>query len=138
MTPNAQRWLPLPFPECVACGKSWGQCVHADCYGAIDVEPMSGKVKCLTCDASWLVWESSFLCPCGARFGASQIEDGLAEMLDYCRQLVYEMSLNARAREQRQEMGRESMRSFMVGVMQGLGKLVGVAVEAALRFFFPH
>lgn len=134
----SRRWLPLPFPECVSCGRSWGQCVHADCHGDIEVEPLSGDVQCLRCKAAWQVWQSDFLCPCGARFGASEIEDGLAEMLDYCRQLVYEMSLNHRAREERQKMGEDSMRSFLVGVMEGLGRLIGVAVEATLRFFFPR
>ena len=132
------RWLPLPFPECVSCDRSWGQCVHADCRGEIEVEPLSGHVKCLRCSESWLVWQSDFLCPCGARFQASKIKDGLAEMLDYCRQLVYEMSLNHQARKERREMGEESMRSFLMGVMEGLGKLIGVAVEATLRFFFPR
>jgi len=35
-------------------------------------------------------------------------------------------------------MGEESMRSFLVGVMEGLGKLIGIAVEATLRFLFPR
>lgn len=137
---EGRRWLPLPFPECTSCERSWGQCVHTDCHGDIDVEPLSGKVRCARCKATWSVWESTFLCPspCGARFEASEIEDGLAEMLDYCRQLVYEMSLSANAREQRQSMGEESMRSFMVGVMERLGRFLGVAVEAALRYFFPR
>lgn len=131
-------WLPLPFPECLKCGRAWDQCVHADCRGSIEVQPLTGRVRCLGCWKEWRIWESAFLCPCGARFEAHEIEDALEEMLDYCRQLVYEMSLASRARERREAMGKESMRAFMVGVMHGMGKLVGVAVESALRFFFPH
>ncbi len=136
MSGLSRTWLPLPFPECVECGSSWGQCVHSDCRGEIEVEPNSGAVLCLKCRESWQVWESAFLCPCGARFEASQVEDGLAEMLDYCRQIVFELSLNARAARERQDMGKESMRSFMVGLMEGIGKVIGVAVESVLRFLF--
>ncbi len=137
-TKNSGRWIPLPFPECVKCYRSWGQCVHVDCHGSIEVNPMSGRVKCLRCNESWKIWESSFLCPCGARFEASQIEDGLSEMLDYCRQLVYELSLNVQACRDRQKMGEQSLRQFMVGLMESLGKVAGLAIESVLRFFFSN
>lgn len=132
---NGGRWIPLPFPECVECSRSWDQCVHIGCRGPIEVNPMSGKVKCLRCHESWKVWESSFLCPCGARFEASQIEDGLSEMLNYCRQLVYELNLSMQAHKDRQKMGEQSLRHFMGGLMESLGKAAGLVVESVLRFF---
>lgn len=133
------KWLPLPFPECVNCCRSWEQCVHSDCGGGIDVQPMSGAVRCSGCNRTWKIWESSFRCPppCNTLFEAREVEDGLALMLDHCRQLIFELSLMSSNRDQRAAMGRESLRSFISGIAQGLGRMVGIAVEAALRFFFP-
>lgn len=133
---NIGRWIPLPFPKCVECFRSWGQCVHIGCRGSIEVNPMSGRVKCLRCNESWKIWESSFLCPCGARFEASQVEDALSEMLDYCRQLVYELNLSVQAHKDRQKMGEQSLRHFMVGLMESLGKAAGLVIESVLRFLF--
>lgn len=132
------RWLPLPFPECPICSRSWDQCVHAGCRGRIEVEPQSGDVRCLGCREQWKIWGSAFLCPCGNRFQAHEIEDALAEMLDYCRQVIFEISLATNARGRREDMGKESMRAFVVGVMEGVGRMVGVGIETVLRFFFLH
>jgi hypothetical protein len=59
-------------------------------------------------------------------------------MLDYCRQLVYELSLNVQACRERQKMGEQSLRQFMVGLMESLGKVAGLAIESVLRFFFSN
>ena len=132
------RLIPLPFPECQKCGRSWGQCIHANYLGLIDVEPMSGSVLCNGCQTSWSVWESSFQCPCGALFEAGEIEDTLAELLDYCRAVVYEFFLIDKARERRADLAKESLREFLKGMMGGLGRATGMAVEVLLRFFTPH
>lgn len=111
--------------------------MHGTCRGSIEVQPFSGTVRCLGCEKRWQIWESDFLCPCGASFSASEIEDALGQMLDYCRQLVYELSVTAEARERRESLGRDSMRMFLTSIMSGLGKIVGVAIESVLRYFFP-
>lgn len=133
-----RHWLPLPFPDCIQCDKAWEQCVHAECRGNVEVQPMTGRVRCESCSESWNIWESDFLCPCGARFAARQIEDTLSEMLDYCRRLVFELALVSDARARRSDLSKDSMRTFLTGMMNGLGRSVGVVVESVLRYFFPR
>lgn len=132
------RLIPLPFPECKNCGRAWGQCIHASCAGSIDVEPISGRVLCRECRNDWLIWESRFLCPCEASFEAYEIEDALSEILDHCRQLVYELSIVDSSRARREELSHSSMREFLHGLASGLGRAAGMAVEIALKFLFPH
>lgn len=104
----------------------------------MDVEPRSGVVKCATCGEAWNIQESSFECSCGHEFSAGDVEDSLTDMLDYLRDLVYELRLVERARSNREDRSKESLRAFIMGVMEGIGRIVGTAVEAALRFFFSH
>jgi hypothetical protein len=78
------------------------------------------------------------LCPCTASFAAYEIEDALSEILDHCRQLIYELSILDQARERREQLGRSSMRDFLYGMAGGLGKAAGMAIEIALKFLFPH
>lgn len=130
--------LPLPFPECESCGRSWGECLHVDCGGGIDVEPFSGRVRCRTCDSSWLVYESSFLCPCGARFLGSDIEEALADLLEYCRSLVYELSVLTSAKERREQLGRDSLRQFLLGLSEGAGRMAALAISIILDRIGAH
>lgn len=133
-----RRLIPLPFPECRDCGRSWGQCLHYGCTGTIDVEPISGNVVCKKCAENWQIWESRFICVCGEKFEAWEIEDALAEVLDHCRQLIYELSAMEDSRQRREQLSRSSMREFLYGMANQLGKIAGIAVEVALKFLFPH
>lgn len=128
--------IPLPFPRCASCDQAWGQSRHHICGGGVDVEPLSGAVVCTECLHGWRIWESDFLCSCGAIFSASEIEDALGQLLDDCRELLFELQAIERARDTRRLSSESSARAFIYEVAKSVGRATGMVIETLVRLLF--
>ncbi len=131
--------IPLPFPKCKVCGKTYETCIHSKCGGKISIEVATDEVYCERCSEHWNIWESSYHCPCGASFHANEVRTALSEVLVFCKVCAQEIEGQERAKKRRSELADASLRSFASAFFKQLGCAFGVAlgslVEAFVKFF---
>ena len=131
--------IPLPFPRCKDCGKTYETCVHANCGGKIFIEVNTDEVYCNKCNEHWNIWESNYHCTCGATFKANEVRTALNEVLVFCKVCAKEIEEQERARKRRTEISEVSLRSFASAFFEKLGYAFGVTVgtlvETFVKFF---
>src|SRR4051812_35023474 len=81
--------MPLPFPECPACGEGSPRALHADCeaHGEMLVDPWLGQVRCEACAERWSLRESQIICSCGCEFEAVEVETAADDLIEICQQV---------------------------------------------------
>lgn len=125
-------YVALPFPKCKSCGKSASQGYHHNCGGALEINPDSNLVHCPRCGKTWNIWDTGYICSCGATFSSYEISESVQDMLLVCRMCMNEILQQQEAQRRRKELGQESLRSFVNGICERLGYYAGVAVETVV------
>lgn len=126
-------YVALPFPKCKSCGESSNRGYHHNCGGALEINPEIEIVHCPKCDKTWNIWESIYECSCcGETFTSYDITESVREMLFICKMCMKEIQKQQEAQKQRKSLGEESLRSFVKGICEGLGYVVGVAIETVI------
>ena len=121
--------IPLPFPYCPECGNDSRYCYHAsdDCEGLLEIDPDTEVVLCTKCQHAWNLRDSRYHCSCGNTFLAKDIEAELDELIEDCKICAEELELMESARRLRMKTAEKSKEAFINGLMQELGRNVGIA-----------
>src|SRR5829696_7145461 len=74
------EWIPLPFPTCPSCRRSWVRSYHRNCYfdGEISINAHLKRAKCEGCDKEWPLMNTRFYCSCNYVFSASDVSSALS------------------------------------------------------------
>jgi hypothetical protein len=129
-------WVPLPFPSCPNCHRSWVQSFHRDCDSGRElvVEPSTRRARCEGCGLEWAVLETTFHCSCGRVFPARDVETALstAELLRL--RLVEQLRSMDAAEHSIRQSGRHSLSQWLYDVAHSLGYAAGTIVGALRRW----
>ena len=127
--------IPLPFPKCDKCGRSWKQCVHTDCQGLLEINPSNYEVYCLKCHSHWNLWDSTYQCSCGVSFQAVEVKNAIMTMLEISALAIEEFEKREYAIKTRNDIATSSFKAFLNSFMGKLGQLAGLVVETVIRIF---
>jgi hypothetical protein len=129
-------WMPLPFPSCPYCDQSWETSCHRDCYtnGEIVVEPYLREAKCAGCGQQWTIMQTTFCCSCGHIFSAADVEDALSTMTLISKRLVQQIKQMEQSENKIYQSYRQSFNEWLYDLSFELGKLVGKAAAAIIKW----
>lgn len=127
--------IPLPFPMCNKCNKTWKQCIHSECGGLLEIDPSNYLVYCLKCQRKWSLWDSIYHCTCGNSFEAIEVKDAVKTMLEISVYVIDEYYKNQMLKTERESIATTSFKTFINSFASKLGSLAGMAVEVLLRMF---
>ena len=100
------------------------------------VDPEAELVSCERCNASWHIMESNYYCSCGNCFEASEVNDELDRMLQYCFVVAAELESMMEAERKREKMSEDSLRECVLEtvrlVARGAGYLINMIVETVV------
>lgn len=127
--------IPLPFPKCGKCNKTWKQCIHHECKGLLEIDPTNYTVYCLRCKRTWSLWDSTYNCVCGNSFEATEVKDAVKTMLEISVFVINEYEKSQNSKSERESIAEISFKAFINSFASKLGSLAGMAVEVLLRMF---
>lgn len=128
--------LPLPFPSCPSCARSWIRCHHSGCPSDsdIDIETDTRTAQCSACFANWHVELTQFVCSCGRRFSATEVAAAISNatlLRDRLRRQIEAMDASELAITQR---SRESRESWLASALERLAISAGYRLGRAVRY----
>lgn len=133
-------YIPMPFPKCKYCGKTGSQGYHRNCGGKLEIDPNIEEVFCPKCGSKWDIWDTTYYCTCGSKFTSQDVYDAVKDLLLMCKMCVSEIENQQKARAKRIKLSKDSMKEFIMAIVEKIGYVAGVAVgtivETVLRFFF--
>ncbi len=126
------EWIPLPFPKCPRCQKSWVKSYH-DCFSSSEVlvEPYQRQAKCEGCGKEWYLLNSQFNCSCGYAFQASEVEKALSTNQLLRQRLIHklnEMDIFERSIKTKSQ---SSFKEWIDSISYEIGKLLGATTSQA-------
>lgn len=127
--------IPLPFPKCKNCGKTYETCIHANCGGKLFIDVDTDEVYCNKDGEHWNIWESIYHCTCGATFRADEVSTALTEVLVFCKVCANEIEEQEKAKKIRSDITDASLKSFAISFFEKLGYSFGVAVGTLIETF---
>ena len=120
-------WIPLPFPKCPSCGKSWSVTYHRDCphKSEIEVETLRKRSRCSPCNQEWATIDSMFYCSCGYSFSGREVETAInktLELKETIAKFLKEMDFDEQKIER---VTKDSLISWLNNASYQLGKTLG-------------
>ncbi|MGH3167229.1 MAG: hypothetical protein ACRDN0_15230 [Trebonia sp.] len=89
------------------------------------MDPDSRRVRCESCRIDGSVWDTKFLCRCGAAFGTSEVRDAIDDIIATTKLFAMIVENNAREAGRARAMGESSLRSWIQGVATTVGGHIG-------------
>ena len=129
-------WIPLPFPSCPSCNKSWMTCYHRDCYfnGEIVVEPYTREAKCEGCSERWPIMQTTFYCSCGHIFTAWDVENALSAVALLKERLVKQIQSMEMSESAINRSYQQSFNHWLYDLSYELGNLLGAVASSVLKW----
>lgn len=131
------HWLPLPFPRCPGCARTWVTCGHRDCFlsGELEVEPWNETVRCASCNETWSLWNTIFHCSCGHNFDAPAVAEALRQLVETTRR-IYEVFLGQEAEMKSiRQYSEASLNGWLQSLAHKVGGLAGLVIGRLARLF---
>lgn len=124
--------MPLPFPKCPRCKKSWVKSYH-DCFsnGEVLVEPYQRQAKCCGCSKKWDLLNSNFNCSCDYTFGASEVENALSTTQLLRQRLIQKLNEMDTLERIIKTKSQSSFREWIGTISYEIGKLLGTTASQA-------
>lgn len=135
------NWMPLPFPKCPQCSKSWSMTYHRNCphKSEIEVNAISNSSRCKPCNIEWPTLGTIFYCTCGYSFSGKEVESAIKKTLELkekLTQFLREMGLDEQNIERTTK---ESFVSWLTKssyeIGKGLGSIAGRIIGIIAKIF---
>ena len=132
----ASLWIPLPFPSCVRCQRSWIRTFHRNCVrsGEIVIEPSLRQAKCVGCNSQWPVINTTFYCSCNYVFTAAEVANALSAINLLRNRLLQQVEAMNLSEALIKTKSRASFQSWLTQTSIEIGRILGVAVGKIRRW----
>lgn len=128
-------WLPLPFPKCPNCQKSWSLTKHRNCKhkGDLEVNAVREKCRCEYCTGEWNTMNTRFYCSCGYNFTANEVKNAIGKTVELRKKLISlleEMDFDERKIEQ---VAKNSVKSWLNKASYEIGRALGTVAGHVVK-----